>query len=111
MKPTARFFRGFLQRFWTHHSHLGYTYEAAELSFGAPGGPSGGPVILMPQRIHIVGLVAENFESTTYLRSVEEIQDAGSTYKETIHSTISYGVCVQFKPLEQWLSEHVAREF
>jgi hypothetical protein len=112
VKPIGRIFRGFLQRFFDHNSHLGYEYRAAEVSFPSPAGLSGGPVFTMPHGIHVVGLMAENFQSTTYLHAVEEVQDATSHYKETIKQVIQYGVVVRFdEQMETWLNRAVGPEF
>lgn len=110
LRPTGRYFKGSLQRFWRHHSHMGYTYDAAELSIGAPAGLSGGPVLTAPHAIHVIGLVSENRASTTFLHSVQELQDGGSTFKEKIHTVINYATCVLFRPPENWLDTNVGRE-
>lgn len=111
VKPMARVFRGSLQRFFPHTGQFKHQYAAGELSFPAPAGLSGGPVLMMPQAIHLVGIVAENFESTTYLHSWEEIQEDGTRHSERVHRVIQYGVFVQLEPLEPWLNRAVGPEF
>jgi hypothetical protein len=93
-----------VQRTFSHNGLLSYHYEAAELSFPAPGGLSGGPVVTMPHAVHVLGLVTENWESTTFLQSVEEVQDNGGIYKETTRAVVNYGICVRLLEIEPWLS-------
>lgn len=103
-RPTARYFKGNIQRLLHYKSPLGYEYDAAELSFGAPAGLSGGPVFVTDMAGNLVGLVCENFESSTYLRSIEEVQEGASVYKEKVHSVINYAICVRIGQYEQWLN-------
>ena len=110
-EPTGRLFRAHIQRFLVKESHLGYRYHAAELSIGAPAGLSGGPVFLADMSGNLVGLVTENFESTTYLRTIQELHEPGNVFKEHIHTVINYAVCVWLPPLERWLGEIVGSEF
>jgi len=105
--PTARWFSGSIQRLYTHHSLMGYAYRAGELSFGAPAGLSGGPIFTVREEDRIVGIVAENHDSTTMLRSVAEVQDGDSRYSEQIHEVIRYGVFVELSSLRRWLEENV----
>ena len=106
-QPTPRYFRGNLQRMFRYRSHLGYEYEAAELSFGAPAGLSGGPVTPASDYANPMGLVAENKTSSTYLSSITEVQTDSSTYSERIHSVINYAIVVRLDPLSDWLNSHV----
>src|SRR5687767_7830709 len=55
--PTPRYFRGHVQRLFWHCSHLLYAYSAAELSFPAPGGLSGGPVSSRKTPSNVAALV------------------------------------------------------
>lgn len=102
---TRRVFRGSIQRRFFHTSHLGVEYEAIELSFAAPAGLSGGPVYSSSTGIHLIGVVTENFQSTTFLQSVAEIQDKGNTYVEKIHERIQYGICVDLDSYERWVDQ------
>ena len=108
--PTPRAYHGTVQRVFQHDSELGYCYSAGELSFPAPGGLSGGPVFTLPQRLHLVGVVAENFESTTLLHSTEEFDEAGVMTRERIHRVIEFGLFVDLRPLSGWLDQHVGPE-
>ncbi len=109
LEPTARYFRGFVQRFFYHQSLLGYAYTAGEMSIGAPAGLSGGPVFSMRDLGVAIGVVAENRQSSTYLRTIEEIQEEGHTYKEVVRSMIEYGIFVHLKSVEDWLDVQVPK--
>lgn len=110
VEPTARYFRGHVQRFMNHDSYRGYSYRAVELSVPAPAGLSGGAVFKIGHVNPLVGIVCENFESSTYLRSIEEIQENGNTYREQVQSVINYAVCVRLSHYEQWLDRVVGQE-
>jgi hypothetical protein len=115
LEPTPRYFRGNIQRMFSHTSHLGYSYQAAELSFGAPGGLSGGPVTPDADYSMAMGIVTENITSTTYLSSITE--EATETTRdqitertsriEKIHSVIDYAIVVLLDPLVEWLDHHI----
>lgn len=110
MEPTPRYFRGSIQRLYSHQSTLGkprYEYDAVELSFGAPGGLSGGPVTPEADDTKVMGLMTENFESTTYLSTRTEVWEGASDRKELVHSTINYGVAVRLDLWLEWLNLHV----
>ena len=109
-KPTPRFFKGHVQRKFRHTSHLGYQYIAAELSFGAPGGLSGGPVALEALPSHAVGVVTENRRSTTFLETTTDVIDGQIRYREDVHSVINYGLCTLLEPLRGWLDECIPTE-
>lgn len=115
LQPTPRYFRGNIQRMFTYSSRFGYSYQAAELSFAAPGGLSGGPVTPDSDYSMAMGLVAENITSTRYLYSIGE-ETAETTRdqitekiyrKETVHSVIDYAIVVLLDPLVEWLDKHV----
>lgn len=103
--PTPRFFRGHLQRFMDHRSASGYHYRAAELSIGAPGGLSGGPVVIGEQVPRLFGIVCENLESRTLLYAVEDVEEDGKLFRETIRSVINYAVCLRLESYESWLDQ------
>lgn len=90
-----------------YRSHEGYEYDAAELSFGAPGGLSGGPVTPNSDYATVMGLVAENRTSTTYLSTITEATTNTTSYVERIHSVINYAIVVRLDPLSEWLDLHV----
>lgn len=102
--PTLRFFKGHIQRNGLHISASGYKYQSLELSFAAPSGLSGSPVFVEGQD-HPIAMVAENFESSTYLRTITEVIDGRSEFRETIHSVVSYGVAVDLRYIRAWLHE------
>jgi hypothetical protein len=107
--PTPRFFRGHVQRRFHHQSHSRYSYDAAELSFGAPGGLSGGPVAGKRSPGLVTAVVAENKKSTTYLETITDVHDGSVHYREEVHSVINYGICVLLDPLREWLDDVVPR--
>ena len=107
LKPTPRFFRGNIQRMFKHKSHLGYKYDAVELSFGAPGGLSGGPVAPDSDYSMVMGVVVENLTSTTYLATVSQEISETSSRTEVVHSMINYAIAVRLDPVTDWLDEHV----
>ncbi len=102
-QPTARVFRGHIQRFINWESHLGYEYVGAELSFRCPGGLSGGPLFnpKFPGRTY--GLITENIRTSTILDSFEEVYDDGKIYREHHESVIYYGVAVWLPTISTWL--------
>lgn len=107
LQPTARMFRGSIQRFMRHKSRHGYEYDAVEMSIGAPAGLSGGPLFMPEAPFPIIGLVTENLRSTTFLQSVSEIQEGDSVYKETVHEMINYGVALELESLTQFLDQYI----
>jgi hypothetical protein len=107
LRPTERVFRGSIQRFMKYESYQAYKYDALEMSIGAPAGLSGGPLFISHSPWLIIGLVTENLRSTTFLQSVQEIQEGGSIYKESIHETINYGVALRLESQAEFLNQHI----
>ena len=113
--PTPRYLRGNIQRMFRHCSHLRYEYEAAELSFGAPSGLSGGPVTPNSDYSMAMGVVAENLNVSRSLYSISstttEVDRGGDiervTVTEKAYSVIDYTVVVLLDPLTEWLDEHI----
>jgi S1-C subfamily serine protease len=106
--PTARLFKGYVQRVYRHDSHMGFRYTALELDFACPAGLSGGPVFRPGAPQMVLGLATENFESTTYLDAVEETSEDGATTRRTQYQRVlSYGVAVSLESLEDWLDDHL----
>jgi hypothetical protein len=110
VQPVPRLFRGFAQRVFNHTSHLGYRYIAAELSFGAPAGLSGGPLIISSNHFEVAGVVTENIQASTYLHTIKEILEPGREYVEKVHSMIAYGLSVDLGPVWSWLDTVVPPE-
>jgi hypothetical protein len=106
-QPVARLFRGHFQRVLRYKSHLGYEYDAAELSIGCPGGLSGGPVYRPAAPVVLTGLVTENLRSTTFLEAVEEIQKDGNVYRKQYQSVLNYGISLLLDRVGAWLDERV----
>jgi hypothetical protein len=103
--PVPRFFRGHIQRLFMHESPFGHQYTAAELSFPAPGGLSGGPVALANDAGRVIGVVTENRLTTTFLQTVSDVDVDGRRYREHVHSTIEYGIAALVNLEEEWLRE------
>ena len=101
--PTARVFRGHVQRFMDWRSYFGYEYFAAELSFRCPGGLSGGPVVNpeLPGRVY--GVITEDVQTSNILSSIEEVHEDGRVYREHYQNFISYGICVWLPAVADWL--------
>ena len=110
LAPTPRVFKGIVQREMNHESSFGYEYEAGELSFGAPRGLSGGPVFTFPYQMHLVGVVTENFESTTEHQTIEEYRDEHGIVRESTHKVIQHAVYVALGPVARWLETHAGGE-
>ena len=108
LDPTARYFSGHIQRMYTHQSKVGaYRYPAGELSFGAPAGLSGGPVFGATDHYCVLGVAAENRDSFTYLRRIEEVREPGMEYKHHESEVIRYGIFVHLQPLSDWLKAQI----
>lgn len=101
--PTARFFRGHIQRNGLYVSLDGFKYEAMELSFAAPAGLSGGPVFLVDTE-EPIAIVTENQESSTYLRTIIDVRDEGREFHESIHSVVNYALSVNLVRLGEWIA-------
>jgi hypothetical protein len=106
-RPTPRYFKGHVQRLYEHESHLDFQYLGAELSFGAPGGLSGGPVAYPALPAQAMAVVAENRETSAVLSTITDVVEGTNRYREEIRSVISYGICVLLEPLRDWLHEHI----
>ncbi len=102
--PTLRFFRGHIQRNGLHVSLDGYQYQALELSFPAPSGLSGGPVFIDDQDCPIA-IVAENHESSTFIRTLSEYREPGQEIRETVHAVVNYALAVHLSSIKDWLLE------
>jgi hypothetical protein len=103
--PTPRMFRGCIQRYFRHQSHMGYKYRAVELSIGAPAGLSGGPVCWTRDLSRVVGVVTENLETSTFLAQSEEVQEGGKVVRHETRNIISYALAVSLIDVTDWLWE------
>jgi hypothetical protein len=101
--PNARFFKGYIQRFFLHSSHLGYKYLAAELSFSCPGGLSGSHILNALHQGRLYGIVTENLQTSTQLESIREVVDGGKEFRETFHNVINYGIALWLPEYNSWL--------
>jgi hypothetical protein len=105
LRPTPRMFRGSIQRFFHHTSHNEYRYVAVELSIGAPGGLSGGPVCWPRDQSRVLGVVAENLESSTFLEKSEIVAEDGKVITHETRNIINYGLAVALYDVAAWLEE------
>jgi hypothetical protein len=106
-QATPRLFRGYYQRYFHYHSHLGASYNAGEMSIAAPGGLSGGPVFRPGAFPMVTGVVTENLTSTTLLEAHEEQTMPGLTKRTEYQRVIQYGVSLLLDSHGPWLSEWV----
>lgn len=98
-----RHFHGVAQRLFTWDIQKPYSYDAIELSFGAPPGLSGGPLyksfLLERSGTHyfLVGMVTGNREASIHLGTTTEVQEGSQHYIERIHSVTNYGIALNLK--------------
>ena len=104
VEPTPRLFQGYVQRFFSHSSHLGYKYLAAELNFSCPGGLSGSLLINQKHHGRLYGIVTENLRTSTELESILEVTDDGREYKESYHNIINFGVAMWLPAVSDWIN-------
>ena len=57
----------------------------------------------------LTGLVTENLESTTFLHSVEEVQEDGKILREHYQNVINYGVCLMLDSVRDWLDAYIPK--
>ncbi len=105
--PTPRLFKGHVQRYFNHVSHLGYEYVAAELNFGCPVGLSGSHIINARHHGRLYGVVTENVSASTEMDSILEVDDAGKEYRESFHNIINYGLALWLPAYADWVDSHV----
>jgi hypothetical protein len=102
--PTERLFRGYLQRRLVYR-RAGYEYAAGEMSVPAPAGLSGGALFAAGDFNSVIGVAAENVQSTTYVGRVEETTTAAGTERFVEREHVQYGIAVLLAPLTEWLDE------
>jgi hypothetical protein len=107
VEPIPRFFRGNILRTFPH-SRSPFSYAAAELSFGAPGGLSGGPVAHRDDPGRVIGVVTENFRSSTLLEAFSETSEGGVVRVVEQHSVIHYGIAVLLEHVADWIDQEIA---
>lgn len=105
---VPRMLRGYVQRHFRHQSPAGYQYYALELSHTAPSGMSGSPVSLDGDSSRVVGVLTEDFQSTTVLHSITEIEEDGQRFMDRAHAVVNYGVAADLRPLQEWLRNTMA---
>lgn len=105
--PSPRLLKGYVQRFIHHRSHLGYEYQAVELSFGCPAGLSGSSLINPAYTGRLYGIVTENKGMAVDRTSTVEVDENGNFYKEVTESLINYGVALWLPAFAPWIDQHV----
>jgi trypsin-like peptidase len=105
--PTLRVFRGHVQRFFNHSSHMGYRYVAAELSIGCPVGLSGAPLFNSTHMGRLYGVVAENIRTETEVETVLEVEKGNVINREKMARVIHYGLAVWLHDVLGWLDQLV----
>jgi hypothetical protein len=109
--PVGRIFRGHFQRFFRFTSPFDdYRYIAGEMSIGAPGGLSGGPVF-GSQPEFALGLVTGNMEAFTERRLVADEEVGGQRYRQVDAHIINYGVVLLLSRVRPFLDEHAPMPF
>jgi hypothetical protein len=108
--PYPRMLKGHFQRYFGFKSPEGLEYFAGEMSIPAPPGLSGSPIMLAHAPQLLVGIVAANLDSYTTLSSFEQVDSAGTSYREVSKRIVSYGISAMFtKGKVQWAQEAITR--
>ena len=112
IEPLDRHFHGVVQRLFIWDIQRPYSYDAIELSFGAPPGLSGGPLyktFLNPKtgttHCVLVGMVTGNREASIHLETITEVQNGNEHYVERIHSVTNYGIALNLSAYAKWLTK------
>jgi hypothetical protein len=106
-QPTARVFRGYIQRLFQYQGPASYGYLAAELNIACPAGLSGGPLFLPTHPSSLLGIVTENRESATAVGRVEETISEVERVTRIERNVIQYGVALVLHPLSAWIDEQI----
>jgi hypothetical protein len=111
IEPLDRHFHGVVQRLFIWDIQRPYSYDAIELSFGAPPGLSGGPLyksFVLPEtgtHCFLVGMVTGNREASIHLETITEVQNGNKHYVERIHSVTNYGIALNLTAYTKWLTK------
>ncbi len=106
-----RHFHGVVQRLLTWEIQRPYSYDAIELSFGAPPGLSGGPLYqsLLPDRFGTVyvlgGMITGNRQASTPFKTITEVHEGSEHYIERIDYVTDYGIALNLAAHSKWLAE------
>jgi hypothetical protein len=84
-------------------SFNGFRYQACEMSVPPPAGLSGGPIFRPSDPSDAVGLVAERLDSSTELRTIEEVREPGHSRTIETQRIVSFGIGVLLEPVVDWL--------
>jgi hypothetical protein len=112
IEPLDRHFHGVVQRLFIWDIQKPYSYDAIELSFGAPPGLSGGPLYktFLNQKTGtthcvLLGMVTGNREASIPLATIAEVQNGNEHYVERIHSVTNYGIALNLISYTKWLTK------
>jgi hypothetical protein len=101
--PTARIFKGHVQRLFTHRSHQGFDYFAAELSIGCPAGLSGGPLFRLGDENAVCAMAAENIDSVSAASYEEETDSQGR--RVIFQRVLTYGIAVVLRDVSNFVHD------
>jgi hypothetical protein len=73
------------------------------MNIGAPLGLSGGPVFSPIDRNVVFGLVTENLEVSTHVRTISDVSAEEGRFVEKVHAVLSYAVCLTLHEHQKWL--------
>lgn len=111
IEPLDRHFHSVAQRLFTWNIQRPYSYDAIELSFGAPPSLSGGPLYksyCSPKArtfYLLIGMITGNREASTHLKTITEIQEGNQRYIERINSVTNYGIALNLAAYTKWLTK------
>ena len=104
--PVPRVFRGHVQRV-LYFERPPYRYQAIEMSVPSPAGLSGGALFCTGNHSRMLGIAAENVNSTSYVGRFEETTADGVTTRQIERDHVQYGIAVDLHRLTPWLDEVV----
>lgn len=112
--PVGRAYRGYLQRAFDFRSHLGYSYEAGEVSVPVEGGVSGAPLFIRSYEGTTllgpvaIGVATENVDSRVVVGFYDEVgegEQEPTPRRETL--TTRYGLAALLHHQGEWLDNEV----
>ena len=107
--PIPRLFRGYAQRLFEHRDGANHKYVGIELSFGAPGGMSGGPVASSKDSDDVSGVIVSNLGADATMHAMTGLDEEGHPVMREVHSVIHYGIAVDLRFVREWLDAVVPK--